>query len=89
MWDVFVFFLLTHLVFVFSLDEEGKSESHLRQLRDADPILGAVKLWGVVILVNEQDGKCGHHRGFRRSAVVFQLSGLREKARRERWRGVW
>lgn len=42
----------TYLVFVFSLDEEGKSESHLCQLRDADPILRAVKLWGVVILVD-------------------------------------
>lgn len=42
----------THLVLVFSLDEEGKGESHLGQLRDADPVLGTVKLWGVVIPVD-------------------------------------
>lgn len=42
----------TYLVFVFSLDEEGKSESHLCQLCDANAILRAIKLWGVVILVD-------------------------------------
>lgn len=42
----------THLVLVFGLDEEGKGKAHLSQFGDADPILGTVELWGVVILVN-------------------------------------
>lgn len=43
---------VTHLVLVFSLDEQGKGKSHLGQLGDADPILRTVKLWGVVIFIN-------------------------------------
>ena len=42
----------THLVLVFSLDEERKGKSHLGQLGDAHAILGTVKLWGVVVFVD-------------------------------------
>ena len=55
--------MVTHLILVFSLYEERQGEAHLGQLGDVHTVLRAVELGRVVILVNQQDGEGGHHRG--------------------------
>lgn len=69
-------FWQTHLVLVFSLDEEGQRKPHLGQLSDGDPVLWTVEHGGIVILVNEQNSEGGHDCGVWGTMVIVQLCGL-------------
>lgn len=53
-------FTVSHLIFVFNLYEERESKADLRQLRDEDAVFRAVKSGRIIVLIDQQDGECGH-----------------------------
>lgn len=76
----------THLILIFCLDEQRQRKAHLGQFCDEDPVLWAVEVWGVVVHVYQEDGEGGPHGCIRRTAIIFQLRGLRVHKRRKQKR---